>query len=125
LAALADESRAAGTKVRLDLAVEPAVVPGGTGRTAYRIVQEGLTNARKHAPGTAVRVAVAGAPGQGLTIDVRNPWPAGSRPTTIPGTGTGLVGLAERAALAGGRLAHGRTLDNHFALTAWLPWPVA
>jgi signal transduction histidine kinase len=125
LAALADESRAAGTKVRLELTVEPAAVPNGTGRTAYRIVQEGLTNARKHAPGTAVCVAVGGAVGQGLTIAIRNPWPAGSQPTTIPGTGTGLVGLAERAALAGGRLTHGRTVDNHFALTAWLPWPVA
>jgi signal transduction histidine kinase len=125
LAALADESRAAGTKVRLELGIEPAIVPSGTGRTAYRIVQEGLTNARKHAPGTAVRVAVGGAAGEGLTIDIRNPCPVGDRPTSIPGAGTGLVGLAERAALAGGRLTHGRTLDNYFALTAWLPWPTA
>jgi signal transduction histidine kinase len=125
LAALADESRAAGTKVRLEVGVEPAVVPSGTGRTAYRIVQEGLTNARKHAPGTAVRVAVGGAAGTGLTIEIRNPWPVGDRPASIPGTGTGLVGLAERAALTGGRLTHGRTQDGHFTLSAWLPWPAA
>jgi signal transduction histidine kinase len=125
LTALADESRAAGVKVRLDVGIEPAEVPDGTGRAAYRIVQEGLTNARKHAPGAAVTVAVGGAPGSGLTIDVRNPWPVagGAAAAAIPGTGTGLVGLAERATLAGGRLTHGRTSGNEFALTAWLPWP--
>jgi signal transduction histidine kinase len=123
LGALADESRAAGVKVRLDVGIETAGVPDGTGRTAYRIVQEGLTNARKHAPGTAVRVAVGGTAGAWLTVDVRNPWPIAKVVTAIPGTGTGLVGLAERTALAGGRLTHGRTDDNEFVLTAWLPWP--
>jgi signal transduction histidine kinase len=124
LTALADESRAAGAKVRLDVRIEPAQVPDGTGRTAYRIVQEGLTNARKHAPGTTVCVEVGGEAGAGLVIAIRNPWPvAGSPAAAIPGTGTGLVGLAERAALAGGRLAHGRTGENEFVLTAWLPWP--
>jgi signal transduction histidine kinase len=123
LPALADESRSAGVKVRLDVRIAATAVPDGTGRTAYRIVQEGLTNARKHAPGTAVSVAVDGAAGDGLTIDIRNPWPIAAVPTLIPGTGTGLVGLTERATLAGGRLKHGRTSQNEFALTAWLPWP--
>jgi signal transduction histidine kinase len=123
LTALAEESRAAGVRVRLQLAIESQVVPDLTGRTAYRIVQEGLTNARKHAPGAAVRVDVAGAPGSGLTIDIRNPWPVGAPATVIPGTGTGLVGLAERTTLAGGRLTHGRTPEQDFVLTAWLPWP--
>jgi signal transduction histidine kinase len=125
LPALTEESRAAGVKVRLELRVdEPAQVPAGTGRAAYRIVQEGLTNARKHAPGATVRVRVAGAPGTGLTIDIRNPASVGARPAaTIPGTGTGLVGLAERATLAGGRLTSGRGAGGEFTLTAWLPWP--
>ncbi|MDY7083692.1 MAG: histidine kinase [Actinomycetota bacterium] len=123
LTALAEESRSAGVKVDLDVAVEPEAVPAGTGRTAYRIVQEGLTNARKHAPGAYVRVNVAGSAGEGLVIDIRNPWPIGGTGTSIPGTGTGLIGLTERAALAGGRLSHGRTPENEFALTAWLPWP--
>ncbi|MBM2623060.1 sensor histidine kinase [Actinoplanes sp. LDG1-06] len=122
LPALAEESRSAGTKVSLDVSVEPDTVPAGTGRTAYRIVQEGLTNARKHAPGAAVRVNVAGTAGDGLVIDIRNPWPI-SGGASIPGTGTGLIGLTERAALAGGRLSHGRTPQDEFALTAWLPWP--
>ena len=123
LPALADESRSAGAKVRLDVRIEPATVPAGTGRTAYRIVQEGLTNARKHAPGATVRVAVAGAAGDGLSIEIRNPWPVVTRPASIPGTGTGLIGLAERATLAGGRLSHGRSDRGEFTLTAWLPWP--
>jgi signal transduction histidine kinase len=123
LPALADESRSTGARVRLELDVAADAVPEGTGRTAYRIVQEGLTNARKHAPGAAVTVAVGGGPGDGLTISVRNPWPAGGVAAAIPGTGTGLVGLAERATLAGGRLTHGRGPSGDFALTAWLPWP--
>nr|BFE72228.1 hypothetical protein GCM10020092_055290 [Actinoplanes digitatis] len=123
LPALADESRAAGAKVRLDVRIDDSTpLPDGAGRTAYRIVQEGLTNARKHAPGTAVRVTVEGKAGVGLTIDVRNPAPVGRATLAIPGAGTGLVGLGERATLAGGKLVHGRTADGEFALSAWLPW---
>jgi signal transduction histidine kinase len=125
LPALADESRATGARVRLELDVAADAVPEGAGRTAYRIVQEGLTNARKHAPGATVTVAIGGGPGDGLTVSVRNPWPAGGVAATIPGAGTGLVGLAERATLAGGRLSHGREPDGEFALTAWLPWPLS
>ncbi|MFI7542545.1 sensor histidine kinase [Actinoplanes sp. NPDC049599] len=125
LPALAEESRSAGVRVRLELLVDgPAELPAGTGRAAYRIVQEGLTNARKHAPGTAVRVRVAGAAGTGLTIDIRNPAPVGPRTAAaLPGAGTGLVGLAERATLAGGRLTSGHDADGAFTLSAWLPWP--
>ena len=124
LPGLLDESRAVGMNVSSECRVEDlAEVPAGVGRNAYRIVQEGLTNARKHAPGTAVTVSLTGAAGTGLSIEVRNPWPLSGAPGAIPGTGTGLIGLAERATLAGGRLTHGRTADGDFALTAWLPWP--
>jgi signal transduction histidine kinase len=122
LPALADESRAAGSRVRLEIAPTTESVPAATGRAAYRIVQEGLTNARKHAPGAAVRVAVGGAAGEGLTIEVRNPMPITVPALPMPGTGMGLIGLAERALLAGGHLDHGR-VDDDFVLTAWLPWP--
>ncbi|WP_433797555.1 sensor histidine kinase [Actinoplanes sp. CA-252034] len=122
LPALADESRSAGIRVRLEIAPAPETVPAATGRAAYRIVQEGLTNARKHAPGVAVRVAVGGVAGDGLTIEVRNPIPVTVPARPIPGTGMGLIGLTERAHLAGGRLDHGR-VDDDFVLTAWLPWP--
>jgi signal transduction histidine kinase len=125
LPALVDESRQAGMRVRLDQRVaDLAAVPPGVGRSAYRIVQEGLTNARKHAAGTTVDVTVDGAAGEGLTIEVRNPSPVGAGASpAIPGAGTGLVGLAERANLAGGRLEHGRTPAGEFRLWAWLPWP--
>jgi signal transduction histidine kinase len=121
--ALVAESRAAGVRVGVvDEVVDPAAVPAAVGRSAYRIVQEGLTNARKHAPGAAVTVRLAGGPGEGLAVEIRNPWPVGGG-TPIPGAGTGLVGVAERVTLAGGRLEHGRDADGDFRLAAWLPWP--
>ncbi|MFD7401931.1 sensor histidine kinase [Streptomyces sp. NPDC059866] len=122
LDALVAESREAGTKVTLLMRVtEPAAVPASVGRTAYRIAQEGLTNARKHAPGTEVTVSVTGAPGEGLTVCVRNPAPEGEVPP-VPGSGQGLIGLTERATLAGGRLEHGPREDGGFEVRAWLPW---
>jgi signal transduction histidine kinase len=121
---LLEESRAAGMRVRSDGAAAAEEVPTSIGRSAYRVVQEGLTNARKHAPGCAVDVAVSGAAGQGLTIEVRNPLPVGRALAEIPGAGTGIVGLTERVALAGGHLEHGAT-DGQWRLRAWLPWPAA
>jgi signal transduction histidine kinase len=124
LPALIDESRAAGMQVRYDWHLpDPATVPAAAGRNAYRIVQEGLTNARKHAGGAAVDVTVGGAEGEGLTVEIRNRLPLGVGAAAIPGTGTGIVGLAERASLAGGRLEHGRTTSGDYRLWAWLPWP--
>lgn len=122
LPALAAESRTAGMRVELRVEVAEGL-PTNLGRTAYRIVQEGLTNARKHAAGTVVRVAVTGKPGEGVTVAIRNPAPVSRPDHVIPGTGTGLIGLAERAVLAGGRLAHGHTPEGEFLLEAWLPWP--
>ncbi|MFV8186710.1 sensor histidine kinase [Streptomyces sp. AF1B] len=122
LDALVAESREAGMKVTLASRVsDPAAVPSSVGRTAYRIAQEALTNARKHAPGTEVTVAVTGAPGDGLVVDVRNPAPEGDVPL-VPGSGQGLIGLTERATLAGGRLEHGPEADGGFRVRAWLPW---
>ena len=123
LPALLAESRDAGTEVRLaDRVADPAAAPDTAGRTAYRIVQEGLTNARKHAPGHPVHVLLDGGPGDGLLIELRNPLPD-RPPDAPPGSGTGLVGLAERAQLAGGRLGHVVTPDGEFRLHAALPWP--
>ncbi|MFF8277984.1 sensor histidine kinase [Streptomyces lateritius] len=127
---LVEESRRAGTEVVLDIGLdgdpesgeESAAVPAATGRTVYRIAQEGLTNARKHAPGTEVTVILRGRPGDGLTVEVHNPAPTGPVPH-VPGSGQGLIGLTERATLAGGRLEHGPAPDGGFALSAWLPWP--
>jgi signal transduction histidine kinase len=104
--------------------VELAEVPPDTGRTLYRIVQEGLTNARKHAPGSAVEVTVDGAPDRGLNVAVTS-WLPVNPPALrdgVNGTGTGLIGLRERAALAGGHLGTAVTGDRRFRLSGWLPW---
>ncbi|WP_326692262.1 MULTISPECIES: histidine kinase [unclassified Streptomyces] len=92
------------------------------GRTCYRILQEGLTNAAKHAPGAHVHITVEGTAGDELHISVRNS-PATTRTTQPPASGFGLLGLTERITLAGGRLNHHPTPDNGYLLTARLPWP--
>src|SRR5690625_3923840 len=101
-----------------------AGMPVTVSRTAYRVVQEALTNACKHAPGSAVVVRLAGGPGGLLTVEVHNDVPpAGSVATpAAPGAGLGLVGLAERVELAGGVLEHGPGSDGCFAVRVWLPW---
>ncbi|MET0602877.1 MAG: histidine kinase [Baekduia sp.] len=126
--ALVQESREAGARVALRIDVlETASVPPALGRTAYRIVQEGLTNARKHAPAAAVDVDVDGRDGQ-LAVSVVSRRPvavvAPRAETTLPapGPGTGLIGLAERVALAGGTLEHGPDGAGDFVLRATLPW---
>lgn len=116
------ESRAVGTPVDLrDELTDLTTVPNTTARTAYRVVQEALTNARKHAPGQPVRIELDGSPGTRLVIDVSNPV-AGADAAGIPGTATGLIGLTERVRLAGGQLDHQETY-REFRLHAWLPWP--
>ncbi len=125
LPGLLEESRAAGMLLHAEIRLaDLAAVPDAIGRHALRIVQETLTNARKHATSAAVDLLVEGAPGEGLTIEVRNPAPvlAAGEPE-IPGAGTGLVGLAERATLSGGSLVHGLDEAGDFRLRAWLPWP--
>ena len=127
LPGLVEESRAAGMHIRAEVPLtDLAAVPDAIGRHALRIVQEALTNARKHATAAPVELRLDGAPGHGLTIEVRNPAPAlATAESKIPGTGAGLLGLAERATLSGGRLEHGLDEHGNFRLHAWLPWPQA
>ncbi len=128
LGTLVADARAAGAVIEYDDRLaghEPP--PPAVGRTVYRIVQEGITNATKHAPAATLRVAVGGSPADGVEVVLRNSL--GFGPTRTPGAGLGLVGLAERAELRGGWLAHGveepspdgRTPAS-FVLRAWLPW---
>jgi signal transduction histidine kinase len=111
---LIEESRAAGMRVRarIDATGSDPLL----GRTAYRVVQEGLTNARKHAPAAAVEVKVAG--DERLVVEVVSRQAAGGG--GVPGAGTGLIGLAERVALAGGTLEHGPNERGDFVLRATL-----
>ena len=125
LPALIEESREAGMHIRLatDASVDDQV-PEGVGRTAYRVVQEGLTNARKHAPAAAVEVSISSQDGPSLVVEVVSRSPVGVPATgdSLEGSGSGLVGLAERVSLAGGELEHGPDVDGDFVLRATLPW---
>ena len=124
LPALLGEVREAGSDVTLDTSGLTGALdrlPTTLSRTGFRIVQEALTNARKHAPGVPVRVALAGAPGKQLEVEVSNP--IGARAGIgLPSAGVGLTGLTERAALAGGTLEHGARADGSFVVGARLPW---
>jgi signal transduction histidine kinase len=121
LPALVEESRAAGMRVTAQVEIGDAEPPSAVGRTAYRVAQEGLTNARKHAPGAAVTLSVC-APDGALQVEVRSlASVAVAAAPPLPGAGTGLVGLAERVSLAGGRLEHGVDSDGAFVLRASLP----
>ncbi|WP_407343156.1 sensor histidine kinase [Pengzhenrongella phosphoraccumulans] len=129
---LLQETVAAGTPVTCAVAPEVAVglphLPDQAGRNAFRILQESLTNARKHAPGLDVTIEISGGPGGVLTLVVSNPMPdvGPGRGTAVehpPGSGLGLIGLVERARLAGGVLTHGVGPSGRFTVRAWLPWP--
>jgi signal transduction histidine kinase len=120
---LLDESRAAGMRINAQVEV-PETLPETLGRTAYRVVQEGLTNARKHAPGAEVNLSVTGSDHCLLVVEVTNgrsraPGPAD--PTSIGGTRAGLIGLAERLALIGGTLEHGTNASGDYVLRATVP----
>ncbi|MFE6286100.1 hybrid sensor histidine kinase/response regulator transcription factor [Streptomyces sp. NPDC057877] len=110
-----DEACASGAVIDLRELVEGRTMSADmTGRTAYRVVQEALTNHRKHAPGTRLRLTVAGGAAGGLTSTAVNALPK------VParerrGQGHGLVGMSERVHLAGGHIRHDRT-DAEFRL---------
>ncbi|SHG16064.1 Signal transduction histidine kinase [Jatrophihabitans endophyticus] len=122
IARLVADTRRAGARIEFVMDVAAAAEPPGTlGRDAYRIVQEALTNVAKHATGTATTVRVAGAPGAGLRVQVRNRLPLAPE-TSLPGSGTGLLGLRERVNLTGGTLEHGPTGAGEFVVDARLTW---
>jgi signal transduction histidine kinase len=118
---LVDDARAAGNDVRLERTGDQAP-PAAVATAVFRVVQEALTNARRHAPGATVLVTVATAPGE-VRVRVADDGPApGALPADV-GTGTGLVGLRERATLLGGTLSAGPVNGARgFAVEAWLPW---
>jgi len=109
LATLASQFQAAGdATIQLNVTGDPRPLSEQAVQVAYRTAQEGLTNARKHAPGQPVALALAFEPGQ-VAVTVQNPLPpAGEQgPLAAAGAGAGLAGLKERAALAGGTLETG------------------
>jgi signal transduction histidine kinase len=114
---LVAEASVAGMLVELTCNVG-SDVPDLVGRTVYRIVQEALTNARKHASTPLAEVAIVEEEA-GLRVTVWNPW-SPHAPTNHDGAGLGLVGLAERVKLVDGKLRHFADAEG-FTLTAWLP----
>lgn len=94
-------------------------IPAPIAHAMFRVVQEGLTNALRHAPGAAVRVLVRG-DGHDVTVRVVNDRPAAPSPE-IPGTGLGLQGLRERVQRLGGALVAGAAPNGGWALEARLP----
>jgi signal transduction histidine kinase len=123
LTRLVEASRHAGVSVRTEIML-PADLPETIGRTAYRIVQEGLTNVHKHARGAATDVLVRRDAVHGMTVRVTNVCPVAAG-SLLPGAGAGLVGLRERVGLAGGVLTAGPVSDGGWRLEARLPWPGA
>jgi signal transduction histidine kinase len=118
LAALVDQVRAAGLQVELDVEGEQAALPAGVELSAYRIVQEALTNALKHAGHATARVRLHYHP-ESLEIDVLDSG-TGCPPTSTP-SGHGLAGMRERVALYGGRFTAGRRPEGGFAVHVALP----
>jgi signal transduction histidine kinase len=126
----------------LDL-TEAEPLPAAAQRAAYRVVQEGLTNARKHAPDAIVDVTVTGTAQAGLVAEIVSRGTPGGAPPSVaapdarrapagpdaaaasvlapPGPGAGLIGLAERLALVGGDLQHGTNAMGDFVLRATIP----
>lgn len=127
LETLVTESVAAGDQVQVDDR-RPSVpeLSRSASRTAYRVIQESLTNARKHAPGATAHVRLERTAQQELHVSVHNAMtPPAADPA--PGARAGLVGLTERLNLAGGRLEHGLHQTDAelptFCVDAWIPWP--
>jgi signal transduction histidine kinase len=118
---LVDAAREAGLTVTSDVSGPVAVLPPGIDLTAYRIVQEALTNAVRHAPGSSAAIRVGYGPAD-LSVEVSNTAQAAVPVCGIPsGPGYGLAGIAERVASCGGSLSLGPAPDGGFTVTARLP----
>lgn len=114
---LLEEVRGAGLPVRLHVIGEPVPLPGPIDLAAYRITQEGLTNALKHARANHAHVTVEYSPAE-LRIEVRDD---GVGPQHGDGLGSGLVGIRERVSIYGGELVAGSGRKGGYVLSARLP----
>ncbi len=116
---LIEENRQAGADVRDTIDADLPALPDSLGRTVYRVVQEALTNARRHAPGATVDLRISAIPGAHVVIEVTNPVP--NRRPAAHGSGTGLIGVAERVAIVGGTFDVDQS-GGRFRLGVSLPW---
>ncbi|WP_244409226.1 sensor histidine kinase [Streptomyces albofaciens] len=119
---LVEASRGAGARISVSRSGEPRALAPAVDRAAYRIVQEGLTNAHKHAAGAPVTVALRYEPDSLLVEVVNGPVPPGSAAGPEVSGGQGLTGLRERARLVGGMVHSGSLPDGGFRLAGVLPY---
>jgi signal transduction histidine kinase len=120
LPALVDSVQRAGLSVTCRVEGRPQPLPAALDLSAYRVVQEALTNALRHAPGAHATVVVGFADAD-LSLQVRDK--GGDRSVSSPGPGHGLVGMRERVAMFGGDFTAGPTSDG-FRVSATFPIPV-
>lgn len=121
LATVVQESFGAGQPLSSSIFVQdPDAADPALSRAVFRIVQEVLTNARRHAPGQQTFLTVQGSPASGVVIDARNRY-VGGWGEGPAGRSRGLAGIAERAELLGGRAAYGLEGDV-FRVRVELPW---
>ncbi|RBQ21700.1 histidine kinase [Spongiactinospora rosea] len=123
VATLVEQARTAGLPAALMIEGEPAPLPAAVDHAVYRIVQESLTNTRKHAPGARASVRLAYEE-EAVVVEILDDgtnWTPGGRDAT--GAGYGLSGMAERVALCGGQLQTGRRTHGGFRVHARMPVP--
>ena len=114
---LVEDVRASGLDVQVEVSGEPLQLPPGLDLSAYRILQEGLTNVLRHAQAEHAQVRVHYGAGQ-IRLEIRDD---GRGPATSDGLGHGLVGLRERVKIVGGQMSVGAADGGGFALCAALP----
>ncbi|MEV8594544.1 sensor histidine kinase [Streptomyces sp. NPDC052012] len=119
LQALVENTRAAGLTVTTEVTGERRPLPPGVELSAYRIVQEALSNVLRHAPGATARVVLAYEP-HALRVEVTNTRPTREAPPSS-GAGHGLLGMRERAVMLGGSLTAGPSADGGYRVAALLP----
>ncbi|MEG8276525.1 sensor histidine kinase [Streptomyces sp. AHA2] len=119
LGALVENTRAAGREVVTEIGGERRTLPQGVELSAYRIVQEALSNALRHAPGAAITVRLGYRP-DGLRVEVVNDRPTEPPPPST-GAGHGLLGMRERVAMLGGTMTAHPRRQGGFEVTAFLP----
>ncbi|MCT9076977.1 sensor histidine kinase [Streptomyces fulvoviolaceus] len=117
--ALVENTRAAGLTVQVDVQGTRRPLPSGVELSAYRIVQEALSNVLRHAPGATASVRLVHYL-HGVDVRVVNSWPTRSVQPS-PGAGHGLLGMRERAAMLGGTLRAGPLPDGGYEVAAYLP----
>jgi signal transduction histidine kinase len=115
---LVAQVRGAGVAVDTQVEGDPCALPAGVDLAAYRIVQEALTNVRRHAPGASARVRVAYGPDD-VEVEVDDDGPGPDRGGVV--AGNGLTGMGERAAALDGELQTGRGPRGGFRVLARLP----